>query len=84
MQGDFPKYTKKCLERIWMRLRDSQKANPQAPNTNPPRAKAPSPATKVNPIAEKSTTQRTARPAPEKPKAITTDMLENLKDKFKK
>lgn len=82
MQGDFPKYTKKCLERIWMRLRESQKANPQAQNTQ--RAQAPQSAAKINPAASKAAHQRTPRPAPSKPKAITNDMLESLKDKFKK
>lgn len=84
MQGDFPKYTKKCLERIWMRLRESQKANPQAQNTNQQRAQVPHQAAKINPSASKGAPQRTPRPAPSKPKAITNDMLESLKDKFKK
>src|SRR5690606_665888 len=29
MQGDFPKYTKRCLEKIWLRNRQAQKASAQ-------------------------------------------------------
>jgi DNA polymerase-3 subunit epsilon len=93
MQGDFPKYTKKCLEKIWLRSRQSQKTNPQTPvsvtptqsrttiedqkNSNVPRSK-PNFAPKGNP------NQRPQPRPSSKPKAITTDMLESLKDKFKK
>src|SRR5690606_10682942 len=31
MKGDFPMYTKKCLERIWNRSRQSQVKSPEAP-----------------------------------------------------
>lgn len=92
MQGDFPKYTKKCLEKIWLRNRQIQKSSAQA-------STSPSPVKKGNVEGQKNpNTPRTnpnvaprnnPNPKPQdrtasKPKAITTDMLENLKDKFKK
>lgn len=93
MQGDFPKYTKKCLERIWLRNRQAQKASAQVStaaaaqkgsvegqkNPNAPRAN-PNTAQRNNPNPNSRPQNRT----PSKPKAITSDMLESLKDKFKK
>jgi DNA polymerase-3 subunit epsilon len=92
MQGDFPKYTKKCLEKIWLRSREAQKQNPQTPAAATPRPKreieeqrnpnAPRPKPTFNP---KNNPNPRAQPRPSsKPKPITTDMLESLKDKFKK
>lgn len=92
MQGDFPKYTKKCLEKIWLRNRQTQKLNTQASPSGIPAPKGNAEGQK-NPNAPRSTpniAQRNnpnPRPqsrTPSKPTAITSDMLESLKDKFKK
>ncbi len=58
MNGDFPLYTKKCLEKIWQRYRQ-----------NPHQASAPPSA---------------SRPKKEPTQPVTNDMLQSLKDKFKK
>lgn len=72
MQGDFPQYTKKCLERVWLRVRNDQKEGGNVQKEKETGGKRPA--------------GRPARPEgrPSKPKAITPDMLASLKDKFKK
>jgi DNA polymerase-3 subunit epsilon len=92
MQGDFPKYTKKCLEKIWLRSRQAQKTSPQPSvstipvqkkNTESP--KNPNTArVKPNFSQRNNSNQKSQHRTPSKPKAITTDMLESLKEKFKK
>lgn len=72
MNGDFPLYTKRCLEKIWNRLnakKDRLKAERQAAASAARQVEA-SPATQPKPKEE-------AKP-------INTDMLEQLKMKFGK
>jgi len=92
MQGDFPKYTKKCLEKIWLRSRQAQKVNPQpSPSAVPVQKKnlegqrnPNTPRVKPNDVSRNNPNQKPQNRPPSKPKAITTDMLESLKEKFKK
>lgn len=92
MQGDFPKYTKKCLEKIWLRNRQALKSNtPVPPSTTPTQQgnvggqKNPNaPRTNPNTAPRNNPNQRPQNKPSSKPKAITSDMLESLKDKFKK
>ena len=91
MQGDFPKYTKKCLEKIWLRSRQSQKLNSQSPASIPAQKrniaeqKNPSlPRTKSAFDPKSNPNSKPQHRSPSKPKAITSDMLESLKEKFKK
>ena len=85
MQGDFPLYTKQCLERIWSRFRSKQKEQrSQSP--------VPKPATAAKPAREGNqprdgrkdgVPQRENRPK-RKSGPITDDMLKNLQAKFGK
>ncbi len=71
IQGDFPLYTKKCLENIWTRFRSKKKAAQPIKSTSTP--------------AEKKQVKKDfQQQKPEKPKAITTDMLKDLQSKFGK
>ncbi|WP_257656695.1 exonuclease domain-containing protein [Parapedobacter lycopersici] len=79
-QGDFPLYTKKCLDRVWARFRAKQKEQ---------RAAAPKAASAAKP--QQASTTGTNRPEGNRtpqPKRksgpITEDMLKNLQEKFKK
>ncbi|MBG6234206.1 DNA polymerase-3 subunit epsilon [Pedobacter sp. CAN_A7] len=81
-QGDFPLYTKKKLEEIWLRWnkkKDELKAarHAAAPQTPAPAA-APSPKPAAKPYVAKPQFKK------EKPVAVTNDMLEQLKMKFGK
>jgi len=64
MQGDFPLYTKRCLENIWNRMRNApgQEGRSQQPPQRPQQPQA---------VQDK------------KPVPITTDMLQDLKNKFR-
>ncbi len=92
MQGDFPKYTKKCLEKIWLRNKQAQKPNVQSSTPamavrrgNIEGQKQPyAPKTNSNVPPRTNLNQRSQHRTPPKPKAITSDMLESLRDKFKK
>lgn len=85
MQGDFPKYTKKCLEKIWLRNRQTQKSNTQASPSVIPAQKGNVGGQKNPNVAQKNNPNpRPQNRTSSKPKAITSDMLESLKDKFKK
>jgi DNA polymerase-3 subunit epsilon len=78
MRGDFPMYTKKCLERIWNRSRQSQakpsEAQKKGPQSNANESNSQS---KVDREREKPNQQPSTPPRP-----ISTDMLKNLQDKF--
>jgi len=83
MQGDFPLYTKRCIERIWTDLRannnqqHSSKGGQVKPSTEgiqPSRAHQNQPTYNKQPQTKQS----------EKSKPITNDMLKSLQDKFKK
>lgn len=70
MQGDFPQYTKRCLEKIWNRCRGAlKKPNPvtQKPANVPARPR-----------------NFENRPQRKKPRDITPDMLKELQNRFKK
>lgn len=85
-QGDFPLYTKKKLEEIWLRWnkkKDELKAAKQAAAPQGiTQAKTPAPAPSPRPAAK----PYVAKPQfkKEKPAAVTNDMLEQLKMKFGK
>jgi DNA polymerase-3 subunit epsilon len=74
-KGDFPLYTKRCLEKIWIRWngkKERLKVETQTKISLEPRTKP---------------QERTATAAPrvkEEVKPINTDMLEQLKMKFGK
>jgi DNA polymerase-3 subunit epsilon len=72
MQGDFPLYTKKCLENIWARFKTKKKTAQPAKSSSTP--------------AEKKQVKKDFQQQknPEKEKAITTDMLKDLQSKFGK
>ncbi|WP_262248071.1 3'-5' exonuclease [Parapedobacter soli] len=80
MQGDFPLYTKQCLERIWQRFRAKQKEQ---------RAQSPAKAEKTGsqqantPQRNPGKPQREDRPK-KKAGPITDDMLKGLQAKFGK
>lgn len=75
MQGEFPLYTKKCIERIWHRMRKNTAAQSPAQRPNAGSAE------------KKPFSSDGRKPHPDREKkggAITNDMLKNLQDKFKK
>lgn len=84
MQGDFPLYTKKCLDTVWQRFRAKQKeqravpAKPEAPAKPTPEVRQPS---RDKGYAHRP--QQQERPK-RKPGPITDDMLKNLQEKFGK
>jgi len=78
MNGDFPLYTKKCLEKIWNRTKDKTKNDGEV-TSNP----APS-RSKSAPKTFQKREFNSPRVAKEKPGPITNDMLEGLKNKFGK
>jgi len=89
-QGDFPLYTKKKLEEIWLRwnkkkdeLRATkQAAAPKAPVPAQATVPAPAAASQSRPVAKPY--QAKPQQKKEKPAAVTNDMLEQLKMKFGK
>ena len=79
-QGDFPLYTKKCLDRVWTRFKAKQKEQRSPESKN---------AAAVKPLlTDPSRSDRNARdhrPKPaQKSRPITDDMLKSLQEKFKK
>lgn len=79
MNGDFPLYTKKCLEKIWNRFKAKQ-AKPAPTGPAQPRQAQSNPA---------QPRQAQPKPAPSKPpqakaKPVTDDMLKTLQAKFGK
>lgn len=77
MNGDFPLYTKKCMEKIWNRFKAKQAAaQQQARATGTAGAAGTSGASVSRPAPQ--------RKSPSKPKPVTDDMLKSLKDKFGK
>lgn len=95
MRGDFPMYTKKCLEKIWNRCRQTSKgsdnerpvSHPSAPafkSTHKPPVGGDKPqrSQQVNEKPAPYKKENKDKPKPAKP--ITSDMLKNLQDRFKK
>ena len=79
-QGDFPLYTKKCLDRIWLRFKSKQKEQRAAqPQGSAERSAAPAGRKPVEKQAPRSNPRPKKKSGP-----ITDDMLKNLQDKFKK
>lgn len=90
-QGDFPLYTKRCLEKIWIRWNEKKVIIKQQTEKtvviDRPDVKAPQQDTSQRPQFQKREFKpNTPRPESKKEKAepITTDMLELLKQKFGK
>ncbi|WP_028297588.1 3'-5' exonuclease [Olivibacter sitiensis] len=87
MQGDFPLYTKRCLEKIWARWRANMQSSPSQQTSSAPLGKI-VPKTKVTAASDKhqqqqkKTTQGYSKNKKGQP--ITADMLVNLQEKFKK
>ncbi|GAA4791689.1 3'-5' exonuclease [Olivibacter ginsenosidimutans] len=83
MQGDFPLYTKRCIERIWTDLRSDNQHNRGA-SIKPSTAADVSIQPKTKPHQhQQSYTKQQSKPK-EKGGPITSDMLKSLQDKFKK
>lgn len=78
-QGDFPLYTKKCLEKIWVRWNEKKVVVKKQTETTMVFEK---------PSKQQSSYQSSGRPSykekKEETKAVTPDMLEQLKMKFGK
>lgn len=85
MQGDFPLYTKKCLERIWNRFRTKQKEQRSQSTAAKPAAPAKPARDAGQPRGgrKEGEPQRENRPK-RKSGPITDDMLKNLQAKFGK
>lgn len=84
MQGDFPLYTKQCLEKVWKRFRAKQKEQRSQSPANPDTVKATRDT--GQPPRERrhgGKPQQGDRPK-RKPGPITDDMLKNLQEKFGK
>jgi DNA polymerase-3 subunit epsilon len=90
-QGDFPLYTKKKLEEIWLRWNKKKDELKAARHATAPKAAAPQATEKAATQAPAPTPRPAAKPyvakpqfKKEKPAAVTNDMLEQLKMKFGK
>ncbi len=95
-QGDFPLYTKKKLEEVWLRwnkkkeqlkLQKQQAAKPAQVEATPVVEKAPEEVVKTNPQPRFKPQSLQDKPQQKKDKpaaAVTNDMLEQLKMKFGK
>lgn len=100
MRGDFPMYTKKCLEKIWNRCRQSGKNEAERPatrQTSSGNSQSQSSAQSTakasqgdrskysQQVNEPHTTYKKENKRSSKPtKPITSDMLKSLQDRFKK
>lgn len=69
--GDFPLYTKRCLEKLWMHWTSKK----ERPKQNP---------VAVKPQSQQTTHKKVFKPNAKKPAPIDTVMLEELKKKFSK
>ena len=97
-QGDFPLYTKRCLEKIWLRWNEKKIALKTQKETKSPAVADKKPEQQprsVPPKQQSISFQPNQEPKPAQPKpvypkktekaeSITTDMLEQLKLKFGK
>jgi len=82
MKGDFPMYTKNCLERIWNRCRQSSVKPVEAPKDTVQKVREQTPNYSQGKL--KFEAPREQRRSDSKPRPISEDMLKNLKDKFGK
>lgn len=79
MRGDFPMYTKTCLEKIWNRSRQNQSKASETHKKSPQVGEGGAP---TKPPVK---TDREKLKEPSKaPRPISTDMLKSLQDKFGK
>lgn len=79
MQGDFPRYTKKCLETIWQRFKAKQKEQRTTTTTETKPGNAPL----GTASQQKGKDHQQSKPQ-RKPGPITEDMLKSLQEKFGK
>src|SRR5690606_8178876 len=83
MQGDFPLYTKQCLDNVWQRFREKQKEQRAADKAIPERSTIPKDTAKPgNPNRQTRKPHGTHQKRKTGP--ITVDMLKNLQEKFGK
>jgi len=83
MQGDFPLYTKKCVDNVWQRFRAKQKEQRQTQREVAPQTNASTPLQRPDKQSDTPHRQQQSRPK-QKPGPITDDMLKNLQAKFGK
>ncbi len=84
MQGDFPLYTKQCLEKIWQRFRAKQKAQ-RVPPAERPQGAANAPRATAQPKRDHRDAGKQQEDRPKRKSGpITDDMLKNLQAKFGK
>ncbi|MBK1440445.1 DNA polymerase III subunit epsilon [Parapedobacter sp. ISTM3] len=83
MQGDFPLYTKKCLDAIWQRFRAKQKEQRAVTNKSENQPK-PAPGTAQPKQEKRDHAQQHHQRPKQKPGPITADMLKSLQEKFGK
>jgi len=85
MQGDFPLYTKQCLEKVWQRFRAKQKEQRAQSLAKPqPTAKGPRDADQPRQDNRSAGKPQHERRPKRKSGPITDDMLKNLQAKFGK
>jgi len=85
MQGDFPLYTKQCLENVWKRFRAKQKEQrAQAPEKPQMTGNVPRDTGQPRPDNRTAGKPQQERRPKRKPGPITDDMLKNLQAKFGK
>jgi len=80
MKGDFPMYTKTCLDKIWNRFRQSQVKAPEAQKKSPQVGERNA---QVKPPVKADRAER-PKESSEAPRPISLDMLKSLQDKFGK
>jgi len=80
MNGDFPMYTKTCLEKIWNRCRQNQTKAVDAPKRNPQTGGESG--AQAKPFVKAGRDK--PKEAPEAPRPISADMLKSLQEKFGK
>ena len=88
MRGDFPIYTKNCLEKIWNRCRPSQTKSQESPKAashpQAPRSEVKEPQASYKKEGTHSHVKGANSKPAGKPRPISTDMLKSLQEKFGK
>lgn len=85
MQGDFPLYTKQCLEVVWKRFKEKQREHKQQTGSKPTSPKQQqAPKGDAKPFSKGGHPSRKPQTPQGKPKPITDDMLKSLQNKFGK
>ncbi len=83
MQGDFPRYTKKCLDKVWQRFRAKQKEQRQTQKEAPTQGATPAAPRRPDKQPDKPNRPQQSQPK-QKSGPITEDMLKGLQAKFGK